>query len=185
MEPAFVTGPLDPEHNRHKFYCQICKSNVSIFSKGAAEIIRHYQAESHLRKDQRWRFEHLRSVDKITGQLRHEVRGRDGHILTALELEEEKPLFENAVLVDIGDKHPFYDDYMAGVTSSSSFEEIRLCTQISLIGYFVPRGGDVLVLQTLWNQVCVAANHKEPFSPLDWGATTLTVSIFFFWNNDW
>ena len=23
-----VTGPLDPEHNKHKFYCQICKTNV-------------------------------------------------------------------------------------------------------------------------------------------------------------
>ena len=22
---TFVTGPLDPEHNKHKFYCQICK----------------------------------------------------------------------------------------------------------------------------------------------------------------
>ena len=28
---TFVTGPLDPEHNKHKFYCQICKTNVSIF----------------------------------------------------------------------------------------------------------------------------------------------------------
>ena len=107
---TFVTGPLDPEHNRHKFYCQICKTNVSIFSKEAREIIRHYQTESHLRKDQRWRFEHLRIADKIIGQLKHEVRGKDGHVLTALELEKEKPLFENAVLVDIGDKHPFYDD---------------------------------------------------------------------------
>ena len=51
---TFVTGPLDPEHNRHMFYCQICKTHVSIFSKGAREIIRHYQTELHLRKDQRW-----------------------------------------------------------------------------------------------------------------------------------
>ena len=31
---TFVTGPLDPEHNRHQFYCQKCKTNVSNFSKG-------------------------------------------------------------------------------------------------------------------------------------------------------
>ena len=74
---TFVTGPLDPEHNRLKFHCQICKTNWSIFSKGAREMIRHYQSESHLRKDQRWRFEHLRSVDKVTWQVRHEVRGKD------------------------------------------------------------------------------------------------------------
>ena len=63
----FVTGPLEPAHNQHKFYCQLCKAIVSIFSTGAGEIIRHYLGESHLRKDQRWRFEHLGVTDKITG----------------------------------------------------------------------------------------------------------------------
>ena len=48
---TFVTGPLDPAHNQHKFYCQICKVNVSIKTKGAREIVRHYQGEAHLKKD--------------------------------------------------------------------------------------------------------------------------------------
>ena len=73
---TFVTGPLDPEHNKLKFYCQICKTNVSIFSKGAREIVRHFQCESHFRKDQRWRFEHLKKKDKVTGRIVHEVRGK-------------------------------------------------------------------------------------------------------------
>ena len=63
----FVTGPLDPLHNKHKLYCQLCKSNVSIYSKGAREIVRHYQSEAHLRRDQRWRYEHLGKFDKISG----------------------------------------------------------------------------------------------------------------------
>ena len=45
---VFVTGTLDPVHNKHKLYSQICKTNVSIYSKGAREIIRHYQSEAHL-----------------------------------------------------------------------------------------------------------------------------------------
>ena len=73
---TFVTGPLDPLHNKHKFYCQICKTNVSISSKGAREIVRHFQCESNFRKDQRWRFEHLRTKDKVTGLVVHEVRGK-------------------------------------------------------------------------------------------------------------
>ena len=57
---VFVTGPLDPVHNKQvQLYCQFRKTNVSIFSKGACEIVRHYQSETHLRKDQHWRFEHL------------------------------------------------------------------------------------------------------------------------------
>ena len=30
---AFVTGPLDPAHNQYKFYCRLCKSNVSIYQE--------------------------------------------------------------------------------------------------------------------------------------------------------
>ena len=103
---TFVTGPLDPVHNQHKFYCQNCKTNVSIYSKGAREIIRHYQGESHLRKDQRWRFEHLGVTDQITEITQHQVRGRDGHILTTLELEWKKPYFENAPHVNVGRSSP-------------------------------------------------------------------------------
>ena len=32
---SFVCGPVDPKWNRYKFYCQICKKNVSIYGKGA------------------------------------------------------------------------------------------------------------------------------------------------------
>ena len=98
---VFVTGPLDPVLNKYKFYCQICKTNVSIFAKGAREIVRHYRTEDHLRKDHRWRYEHLGKLDKVSGTIAHAVRGKDGHVLTTFELQKEKPLFESAPLVDI------------------------------------------------------------------------------------
>ena len=53
---TFVSGPVDPIHNKFKFYCMLCKTNVSISSKGAREILRHYKKEGHLRKDQKWRY---------------------------------------------------------------------------------------------------------------------------------
>ena len=46
---TFVSGPLDPEHNPYKFYCLICKDNVSIYTKGPREILRHYSSERHIR----------------------------------------------------------------------------------------------------------------------------------------
>ena len=98
---VFVTGPLDPVHNKYEFYCQICKTNVSIFSKGAREIVRHYQTEGHLRKDQRWQYEHLGKLDKVSGTILHAVRGKDGHVLSTFELQKEKPLFESVPLVAI------------------------------------------------------------------------------------
>ena len=57
---TFVSGTLVPIHNRYKFFSQICKTNISIFSKGTREILRLYKTEGHLRGAQRCRYEHLR-----------------------------------------------------------------------------------------------------------------------------
>ena len=111
---TFVTGPMDPAHNKHKFFCQICKTNVSMYSKGARKIVRHFQAESQFLEDQRWRYEHLRKKDKVTILVTYENRGKNGQISTPFGLEKEKPYFESAPLVDTGCDYPFNDDYMAG-----------------------------------------------------------------------
>ena len=171
---TFVTGPLDPEHNKHKFYC---KTNVSIFSKGAREIVRHFQCESHFRKDQRWRYEHLKKKDKVTGRIVHEVRGKKGQLLTPLELEREKPFFMQVPLVETGSSNPFCEDHMAGLGSIAGQEEIRLCVQISMVALFTPRCGDLNVLESLWSQIGTVTNHQSLFSPYDWGSSKLTVSI--------
>ena len=159
----FVTVQLDSLHNKHRFYCQICITNVSIYSKGAREIIRHYQSEAHLRKDQKWRFEHLGRIGKFTGLTVHAVRGKDGRILSALELEKEKPLFLSAPLVDIGQRFPFYEYYMAGIGGLNDPEDVRLGTQISLIGRFVPHFGNLTILDGLWTEVGISTNHQDAF----------------------
>ena len=105
----------------------------------------------------------------MTGLIRLEVRGKDGQVLTPLEMEREKRLFESVPLVEICDKHSFYDDYKAGVNSSTDPDVVRLCAQISLIGRLFPRCGDAFLLQPLWNQVEVAANHQGLFLFFAWG----------------
>ena len=175
---TFVTGPLDPAHNQFKFYSRLYKSNVSIFSKGAREIIRHYQSDSHLRKDQMWRYTHLKKVDPITGIETHQVRGKNGVILTPLELEKERPLFENASLVDLGGEFPFYEEYLARMEGQRTTSDSRDTTQIVLIGTIVRLTGDIALLQTLWTQVGVHMDYQETFLPLDWSSPKLTISFF-------
>ena len=70
---SFISGPADPLHNPHMVWCHICEKNFSIKSKGPYEILRHHRTERHLRRDQRWRYEHLRSTDPITGKTQHPV----------------------------------------------------------------------------------------------------------------
>ena len=176
---TFVSGPVDPVHNKFKFYCMLCKTNVSIFSKGAREILRHYKTEGHLRKDQKWRFTHLQETDEVTGVVTHYVRGKDGYVLTPIELEREKPLFIDAPLIEAGDRFPFYDDYMASIGGLTNPDDLRTSTLISLIGTFVPQDGNISLLRNLWTRVGMFTNHQALFSSFDWGPATLTVSRIF------
>ena len=176
---VFVTGPLDPGHNQYKFYCKICKTYVSIYSKGARETVRHYQSESHLRKDQLWRYTHLSRKNEFTGVVIHQVRGRNGVVLTPLELEKEKPLFEGAPLVDIGGDFLFYEDYLARAEGRLTTTDARDSTQIALIATMVLYTGDMNLLHAFWTQVGAHMNHQEAFGPFDWGPAKLNYTELF------
>ena len=173
----FVTGPLDPRWNPYKFYCQICKGNVSIYGKGAREILRHYATERHLRKDQRWRYELLGIEDPITKTIHHQVQGKDGKVLTPYQLELELPKFITAPLVDIGEKFPFYDEFMAGAQHMTSSSSNRARVQISVLGHYIPTFGDISALRVLWKDIGVVVNHQALFADFNWGKERITVSI--------
>ena len=173
---TFVSGPVDPRWNRHKIYCQICKCNVSIRSKGPKEILRHYATERHLRKDQRWRYEYLTIKDPLTKRPRYQVRGRDGKILTNYQLQLELPHFIDCELVDIGDKLPFFEEAMAGSNYMSSSPQNLAKIQINILGHFLPLSGDIHVLRTLWQQIGVVVNYQALFSDVDWSTARLSVS---------
>ena len=82
-----------------------------------------------------------------------------------------------APLVETGCSFPFYDEYVAGLGSVASQEEIRLCVQISMVALFAPRCVDLHVLESWWSQIGTVTNHQARFSPYDWGSSTPTVSI--------
>ena len=172
---TFVSGPVDPKWNRYKFYCQICKGNVSTYGKGAREILRHYATEKHLRKDQRWRYEHLSTVDPLTKIVQHQVRGKDGKVLTPYQLELELPHFIESELVDIGEKLPFYHEFMAGAQHVASSSDNRARVQISILGHYLPTFGDIRALRRLLKDIGVVVNHQALFTDFNWGKERLSV----------
>ena len=152
------------------------QANISIYSKGAREILRHHSTEKHLRKDQRWRYEYLYKLDPCTNTRIPQVRGKDGKLLTPYELAIELPRFKDVELVDIGEKLPFYDEYMAGADHMSSSEN-RARIQISVLGRFLPNYGDIDILRSFWRDIGVVVNHQALFNDFNWTKERLTVSI--------
>ena len=165
---SFISGPADPLHNPHMVWCHICKKNFSIKSKGPYEILRHHRTDRHLRRDQRWRYEHLRSVDPVSGKVQHRVRGANGKILTKIELASQLHKFINVELVDIGERFPFYEDFLRGTTTALVTQEARVKTQLCLVGDFIKTIGDLTVLRNLWSRMGAYTNNQATVCDFDW-----------------
>ena len=157
-------------------WCHICKKNISIKTKGTLEILRHHRTEKHLRRDQKWRYEHLKSVHPVTGKVQHRVRGRNGKVLSKIELAKELPKFIHAELVDIGERFPFYDDFVKSTSATLVTQESRAKTQIHLIADFVQHQGDLGMLRKLWSQVGSLTNYQTSYCDFDWGEDRVSVS---------
>ena len=174
---SFISGPADPLHNPHMVWCHICKTNFSIKSKGHNEILRHHRTDRHLRRDQRWQYEHLRSTDPVSGKVQHRVRGANGKILTKIELANQLPRFINVELVDIGERFPFNEDFKRGTTTALVTQEARVKTQLCLVGDFIKTIGDKSVLRNLWSRMGAYTNHQAPVCDFDLGEERITVSV--------
>ena len=114
---SFISGPADPRHSPHMVWCNICKK-ISVKTKGPLEILRHHRTERHFRRDQKRRYEHLNSAHPHTGKVHHRMRGRNGKVLSKIELAKELPIFMQVQPVDIGEHFPFYDDFVKGSTTT-------------------------------------------------------------------
>ena len=177
---SFISGPADPLHNPQMVWCQKCKNNFSVKTKGMVEILRHHRTERHLRKDQRWRYEHLKSIDPVTGKIQHRVRGRNGKILSKVYLAQELPKFIHTELVDVGERFPFYEDYLKRSTTALVTPQSRRSkTQICLIGDYIQRQGELAVLRNLWSRVGSFTNYQAAFHDFDWSEERITVSIVY------
>ena len=176
---SFISGPANPSHNPHMVWCHMCKKkNFSVKTKGTAEILKHHRTEKHLRKEQRWRYEHLKSVNPVTGRVQHRVRGRNGKILSETELAHEFPKFIHTEHVDVGEKFSFYEVFLKGSTTAFVTPLSRAKTQMCLIGDFVLHQGDLTMLRNLWSRVGSFHDYQTVFHDFDWSEEQLTVSSF-------
>ena len=105
-----------------------------------------------------------------------QVRRRDSKLLTPYQLALGLPKFQGAELVDIGQKLPFYDEYMAGADHMSSSSENRDRIQISVLGRFLPAYVDIDILRSFWRDFGVVVHHQSLLTDFNWTKARLTVS---------
>ena len=104
---SFILGPADPLHNPHMVWCHMCKKIFPVKTKGPVEILRHHRPEKHLRREQRWRPEHLKRINPVTGKIQLRVQDRNGKILSKNELTQELPKLIYTKHIEVWERIPF------------------------------------------------------------------------------
>ena len=106
----FVTGATDAAGKPSRFYCQICRKDVSVLTHGSHEILRHYQGVKHFARDQRLRLE-------TPGWL---VLNFEGNPLIESELERRKEHILRGPLVVRDREYPFAEDLIVDESGAAN-----------------------------------------------------------------
>ena len=53
----FATGPIDRQKTPYKWWCRVCRVELSLMSRGVLELLSHFRTDSHLVKEHRIRLE--------------------------------------------------------------------------------------------------------------------------------
>ena len=83
------------------------------------------------------RYEHLKSVDPVSGKVQRRVRGGNGKRFTQLKLVQELPRVIHAEMVDIRERFPFYDDFMKGSSTALGTPESIIKIQLSIVADYI------------------------------------------------
>ena len=95
---SFVSGPLKPSLEPVQVLLpNLQRQYIHLWKKSPRDPASS-QSERHLRKDQRWQYEHLSTEDPTTKVVKRHVRGKDGR------LQLQLPKLIEVQLVDIGEK---------------------------------------------------------------------------------
>ena len=165
-----VTGPIDPEKTSYKLWCRVCRSELSLMSRGTLELMAHFRCDSHLIKEHRMRIE-------IPGMALFDKKEQE---LQGMALIEAKKVAKNthpnapqldSLLLLVGQRS------IPDFGSSTSPTEVVL-SLIYILEYGLKNGGHLDSLIGIYDGISrLYRNNQLPVQ--NWDQHRLYVSIMF------
>ena len=155
----FVSGSKcwDPS----KFFCRICKYDVSLATKGHSEIGRLFGSKSHWAADARWRYNETGAYyDKVGEHVSRPTEEQIARILTA-------------DLVELGEIYPFPEE----VIQERMENQVALMTVVSCICDVMKYGGSYDTIRYLWGHFRSTLGEDHPQHAISWNLPFTVVSI--------
>ena len=165
----FVTAPMDPEANPHKWRCRVCSIELSLKTKGALEILSHYRTEAHLIREHRLRME--TPGLPLYGKNEQELVG------PSLDEAREKAELNYPIAPTLGECYllPGQRELPADVDVLDPSAVI--CSQIRILITGLQHGGNSDTLRSLWSTLCMEVRGPAKAPQYNWCPERVFVSI--------
>ena len=166
-----ATGPIDRDKTPHKWWCRVCRVELSLMSRGSLELLSHYKSETHLVKEHRMRME-------IPGMALFDKEGRE---MYGIQLQEAKKKAKNnyPIAPQLDSCHP-----LVGQDTIPNFNTVtnptdKVLSQICILEHGLRHGGHVKSLIGIYGELS-RLTSSDGACELNWSQQRLFVSIIFF-----
>ena len=170
-----ATGPLDTETSPHKWWCRVCKVELSLMSRGSLEMLSHYRSDSHLIKEHRIRMD-------IPGT---PIYDRDGKELLVISLQEAKKRARETypIAPQLDRCRPLVGQETVPAFSDVTNPSEKILFQISVFENGLRHGGNIQSLIGIYEGLTQLTNDDR-LTTQDWGHQRLFVSCLFLHSNN-
>ena len=171
----FATGPMERSKTPYKWWCRVCRVELSLMSRGVLELLSHFKTDAHLVKEHRIRLETPglplfdRSEKNLVGSALKEATR------IAKEMYPIAPQLDVCRLLVGQDKLPDFID--AANPSEDVLSQIRILEQ------GLRHGGHVDSLVGMWDEMVRLFPGNSQASTYSWSRHRLFVSSFIFFGS--
>ena len=165
-----ATRLLDADKSPHKWWCRVCKVELSSMIRGVLELLSHYRTDTHLVKEHRIRME-------VPGMSLYNKNEKE---LLGIALQTAKRVAKETrpVVPQLDSRRPAVGQTTVPCPSAESSPK-KVLFQICIFEFGLRHGGHVNSLTGVYEEVA-QMSHSDQMSTQNWSEQRLLVSIFVF-----
>ena len=161
-------GPLDRDKSPNKWWCRVCRVELSLMSRGSLELISQYRSDSHLIKEHRIRME-------VPGM---PLFDKDEKKMLGVTLQDGKKKARDMYPISpqLDSLRLFIGQESVSDFSAATSPTDKLFSQISILEFGLRHEGSVSTLTGMYEEL-VRLTSSDRLSVQNWSQQRLFVSI--------
>ena len=165
-----ATGPLDKNKSPYKWWCRVCRVELSLMSRGSLELISHYRTDSHLIREHRIRME-------VPGMPLYD-RDEKELLGTALQDAKKKAKDNYPIPPQLDSYRPLVGQESVPDFSMTTSPTEKILSQISILEFGLRHGGNITSLTGMYDEL-VRLTSSDRLSVQNWSHQRIFVSLNF------